>query len=156
MNVDTQGTSELPLEASAALERLTTDQAVLPVPRRGELLDFHRMSLSIVFTDDVGIRGLNSQWRGKDNPTDVLSWPLSEVDEPLGDELGDVVVSLETAARQAAVRGWSLADEIALLVVHGVLHLLGHEDDTEEGADAMRSIEARLLGKSLDPLMDKA
>lgn len=110
-------------------------------------------------TSDEHIRALNRQWRGKDKATDVLSWPLEDDDEEiLGDggasnaALGDVVISLPTARRQAHARGWDLDDEIALLLVHGVLHLLGHEDDTEDGSNAMQAMEARLLGKPLDPL----
>ena len=81
-----------------------------------------------------------------DKPTDVLSFPL----EDAGESLGDVVISLDTAARQAQARDWSLADETALLLVHGVLHLLGYEDDTEAGAKAMRMLERELLGKPLE------
>ena len=98
-----------------------------------------------MLTDDPGIHALNLRWRGYDKPTDVLSWPL---EEPI--TLGDVAISLDTAARQAAARGWSIEDEIALLLVHGILHLLGYEDESEAGAEAMRSKERELLGKPLE------
>lgn len=110
-----------------------------------------RAEISVVLTDDKEIHRLNRQWRGYDKPTDVLSWPQEEpprVGEP--DLLGDVVISLDTALRQATARAWSLADEVALLMVHGTLHLLGYEDETEAGAEAMRAQERRLLGKPLD------
>ena len=90
---------------------------------------------------------LNRIWRSKDSPTDVLSWP-----QEAPDVLGDVAISLDTAARQADVRGWGVSDEIALLLVHGILHLLGHEDDTEAGSEDMKRIEAAILGRPLDPL----
>ena len=107
--------------------------------------------VSVVLTDDAEIHALNRQWRGKDSPTDVLSWPQETDPMPdAPDILGDVVISLDTAARQASKRGWTLEEETALLLVHGILHLLGHEDDTEAGSDAMKAIEARLLGKPLD------
>lgn len=107
--------------------------------------------VSVVLTDDTEIHSLNRLWRGKDSPTDVLSWPQEEEPHPGGpDLLGDVVISLDTAARQAEKRGWTLEEETALLLIHGILHLLGHEDDTEAGSDAMKAIEARLLGKPLD------
>jgi len=77
----------------------------------------------------------------------VLSWPLAEEN---GESLGDVAISLDTAARQAEARGWTLADETALLLVHGILHLLGYEDDTEAGAESMRERERELLGKPLE------
>ncbi len=107
--------------------------------------------VSVVLTDDAEIHALNRQWRDKDSPTDVLSWPQEEPPRPgEPDLLGDVVISLDTAARQAEKRGWTIADETALLLVHGILHLLGHEDDTEAGSDGMKAIETRLLGKPLD------
>ncbi|WP_395088119.1 rRNA maturation RNase YbeY [Armatimonas sp.] len=105
----------------------------------------------VIVTDDE-IHALNAQWRGKDKPTDVLSWPQSEPDAPLSTYLGDVVISRDTAERQAAARGWTLDDELALLLVHGILHLLGHEDDSEVGSEKMKEVERRILGKPLDPL----
>jgi probable rRNA maturation factor len=111
--------------------------------------------VSVVLTDDRAIQALNLQWREKDKPTDVLSWPLyepEEIERITTGEIGDVVISIETALRQATARGWELSDELALLLVHGTLHLLGHEDDTEAGSNAMRAIESSLLGKPLDPL----
>ncbi len=105
----------------------------------------------LVITDDA-IQVLNSQWRNKDKPTDVLSWPQSELGEPLSAFLGDVVISRDTAERQAIARGWELEDELALLLVHGILHLLGYEDDTEAGSEKMKEVERRILGKPLDPL----
>jgi probable rRNA maturation factor len=112
--------------------------------------------VSVLLVDDARIRQLNREWRHQDMPTDVLSWPQEEAGErAVGaaltpDVLGDVAISLDTAARQAQARGWSLADETALLLVHGILHLLGHDDETEAGAEAMREIERGLLGKPLD------
>jgi probable rRNA maturation factor len=108
----------------------------------------------VLIVDDAGIRVLNRDWRSLDRPTDVLSWPLDEdVPAPSGeDTLGDVAISLDTACRQAEARGWAIEEEVALLLLHGVLHLLGHEDDTDEGAEEMRRIEARILGRSLDPV----
>jgi probable rRNA maturation factor len=108
--------------------------------------------ISVLLTDDAGIRALNREWRAKDHSTDVLSWPLAGPDEVPGPALGDIAISLDTASRQAERRGWALADELALLLIHGILHLLGHEDDTQAGSERMRAIETRILGQSLDPL----
>jgi probable rRNA maturation factor len=108
--------------------------------------------VSVLLVDDPAIHELNRVWRGYDKPTDVLSWPLEE-ESPLmsgEDALGDVVISLDTATRQAEARGWTVEEETALLLVHGILHLLGHEDESIEGADAMKQIEKRILGKPLD------
>jgi probable rRNA maturation factor len=102
--------------------------------------------------DDAEIQRLNREWRGLDKATDVLSWPQEDDGAASGPEdvLGDVVISLDTAARQAAAREWGLADETALLLVHGILHLLGYEDETEAGAEMMRQMETRILGKPLE------
>jgi probable rRNA maturation factor len=113
------------------------------------------MIVSVVLTDDKAIQQLNTKWRDKNKATDVLSWPLyepCEVAHITDGELGDVVISVETAVRQAHARGWELGEELALLLVHGTLHLMGHEDDTEDGSNQMRAIETSLLGKPLDPL----
>jgi probable rRNA maturation factor len=96
--------------------------------------------LSLKFTDDLGIQQLNQQFRFKDYATDVLSFASLETESPIypGDEaeplyLGDIVVSLETADRQAQDQGHSLTTELAWLVSHGLLHLLGwdHPDDQQ-------------------------
>jgi len=109
--------------------------------------------VSLLLTDDPGIHELNRDWRGYDKPTDVLSWPQEEdapEEEGAPDLLGDVAISIDTAARQAATRGWGVEEEVALLLVHGILHLLGHEDESEEGSEGMKRIETRILGKPLD------
>lgn len=115
--------------------------------------------VSVVLCDDSKIHALNRQWRNKDKPTDVLSWPLSDGDEePLdGQEnmLGDVVISVDTAQKQADARQWDVEDEIALLLVHGILHLLGHEDDSLAGSNTMKKIETAILGKPLDKVDTK-
>lgn len=89
--------------------------------------------ISVVLCDDAFIQSLNAQYRGKDRPTDVLSF--AQEDPNL---LGDIVISLPTAARQAQAAGWSLENEVALLGVHGLLHLLGYDDETEVGAWEMQ------------------
>lgn len=90
--------------------------------------------VSITFTDDEGIRKMNSEYRGKDCPTDVLSFPL--FDDDYGDgmpaALGDIVISLERALLQAQKYGHSLEREVAFLCVHSVLHLLGYDHETGE------------------------
>lgn len=113
-------------------------------------LGHRKAELSIVLTDDPTIHALNKQWRNKNKPTDVLSFSQVE-GEPIlaGDTpvvLGDVIISTDTAARQATERGHSLEVEITRLLVHGVLHLLGH-DHVHGGAQArrMKKEEARLL-----------
>ena len=110
--------------------------------------------VSVLLTDDRQIHALNQTWRGINKATDVLSWPQEEAASAPGgaaeDLLGDVVISLDTAARQAEAREWTLDEELALLLIHGILHLLGHEDETEAGAAGMREVERRLLGRPLE------
>lgn len=101
------------------------------------------VELSLVLCSDAHIAALNGQWRDKPDPTDVLSFPQ---DDPV--VLGDLVLSIPTAQRQAEERGYALRDELRVLLVHGLLHLLGYDhelggEDLQEMADA----EARLLGR---------
>lgn len=97
--------------------------------------------LSLTLCDDPCIRKLNAQWRSVDSATDVLSFPMD--DDQL---LGDLVISIDTARRQAEERHHSLRDELRILMVHGVLHLLGydHEADDQEYED-MVAAERKLL-----------
>jgi len=95
--------------------------------------------VSVLFTNDAFIAELNLQYRGIDGPTDVLSFALSEDEDDdvvkipgIPDILGDIIVSVETASRQAEGAGKPVLDEIGLLIVHGMLHLLGYDHDTVE------------------------
>lgn len=135
--------------------------------RAGRLLGWLQCAgddLSILLTDDAEIRSLNTAWRQKDRPTDVLSFPqLDTVQLPPGVPrlLGDVVISVETAERQVAegclprlwsAMGdgerpprWDRLDELSFLLLHGVLHLLGHDHIEADDAARMEAEEARLL-----------
>ncbi len=100
-------------------------------------LDCNEHEISILFFGDQGIRKLNRQFRGIDRPTDVLSFPqLSEggTAESCGGALvmGDIVVSLETARRQSEDHGLSLGEELTLLLIHGILHLLGYDHEISD------------------------
>lgn len=108
--------------------------------------------VSIVLADDEYIHKLNYQYRGKDRPTDVLSFALNEGDEPEivdgPDEvlLGDIIISVETAKMQAEEYGHTLEREMAYLTVHGILHLLGYDHEIEEEKQEMRTEEEHILG----------
>lgn len=101
--------------------------------------------LTLTFVDEATIAGLNEEWMGEAGATDVLSWPIDARDppDPVGPPvlLGDVVVCPAVAARHAAADGRSQADELALLVVHGVLHVLGWDHAEPADATAMRQRE---------------
>jgi probable rRNA maturation factor len=88
-----------------------------------------RSSATIAFVSDKSIRKLNQQFRSIDKATDVLSFP-ADGPEP---ELGDIAVSVETAARQAKENGLSFDNEIAQLILHGLLHLSGYDHETDNG-----------------------
>ena len=103
--------------------------------------------LSVALVDDDAIAKLNADYRGQARPTDVLAFSLLEGrhTERRGRLLGDVVIGIETAARQARRRRRrSLDDEVARLLIHGTLHLLGHDHQRREDARAMRAEERRL------------
>src|SRR5438067_11213146 len=99
-------------------------------------------SLSLSLVDDGEIRRLNRGWRRKDQPTDVLSFPLHEPGA-----LGDVVISLDTARRQARAGGWPLSLELRRLLAHGILHCRGYDHQNARHAARMAAAERRLLGR---------
>jgi probable rRNA maturation factor len=102
--------------------------------------------LTIVLSDDVQLHELNRQWMGVDAPTDVLSFPSDEIDPESGNRyLGDILVSVQRAAEQAKSAGHAIEAEVQLLVIHGVLHLLGH-DHAEAGEKArMWQVQGEIL-----------
>jgi probable rRNA maturation factor len=107
--------------------------------------------LSIRLVDDAAIAALNRRYRGRARPTDVLAFSLLEGEHARhrGTLLGDVVIGMETAARQARQRRRPLDDEVARLLVHGVLHLLGYDHVRPAQARSMRAQERRVW-RSLD------
>lgn len=102
--------------------------------------------LSVTLVDDSAMAELNESYRGKQGPTDVLSFSLVEgpFQELRGGMLGDVIVSLDTAVRQARRFRRSLDDEVLRLLIHGTLHLVGHDHEEDEEALAMRAEERRV------------
>lgn len=104
-------------------------------------LDKENEDVTIGFVSEQRIRRMNREFRGKDRPTDVLSFPGAN-DDLAGSSLGDVVISAETAARQASKNGLSFEQEIAQLVLHGLLHLAGFDHETDGGK--MNRLELRL------------
>lgn len=104
---------------------------------RGEKGD---MDISIVFAGDKELRRLNKMYRHRDRTTDVLSFNIPPL-LPKGRDSGELYISLEQAARQARRRGHLLAEELQILIVHGVLHLLGHDHKRPREAARMRARE---------------
>ncbi|PVB61303.1 rRNA maturation RNase YbeY [Labrenzia sp. 011] len=114
--------------------------------------------VSLLFTDDAGIRRLNGKWRDKDRPTNVLSFPGSNPDGDLyGPLLGDIVFAYETVFREAGELGIDFGDHLSHLTVHGLLHLFDYDHQDNEEAELMESLEKAILA-SLgmdDPYADR-
>lgn len=108
-------------------------------------LDACDMELSIVLTSDSDIRSLNRQYRGKDKPTNVLSFPAWEPDLPGPALLGDIILAFETIAQESRDQGKEIADHYTHLIVHGFLHLLGYDHETEGEAEIMEGLEIKIL-----------
>lgn len=98
----------------------------------------------IVIVDDAEMRALNNQYRAKDTPTDVLAFPIADGTRP-GEPFGDVVVSLQTARRQAREYGAALQSEVNRLLVHGMLHLCGYDHQERAQASRMHRLTRRIL-----------
>ena len=117
--------------AQAALKHESADQNV---------------DLSIVLTDNARLHELNLNYLGVDSPTDVLSFPASETDPETGARyLGDILISIPRAQAQAEAAGHPVESEVQLLVVHGVLHLLGHDHAEPEEKSRMWKAQAEIL-----------
>ena len=147
---------EAPWPSPPDWEELTARAAVVLGQFAPELAN-PRLSASILFTDDAEVRALNREWRGKDKPTNVLSFPMlaraellalggvGEDDAP-PELLGDIALALETCTREAAEKGISLEAHAAHLIIHGLLHLAGHDHEiSPEDATAMEALEIKAL-----------
>jgi probable rRNA maturation factor len=109
--------------------------------------------LGVVFTDDARIRELNAGWRGKDKATNVLSFPAFPETKtgPLPPLLGDIVLAAETVASEAVLESKPVENHISHLVVHGMLHLLGYDHETDAEAEEMEALERRILARLAIP-----
>jgi probable rRNA maturation factor len=138
----------------AVLQRAICEAAAMAATSGGEL--------AIVLTDDSAIRALNRDWRGKDQPTNVLSFPARDnlpASGPVGERsrlagergrvrlLGDIVIAYETMAREALAEHRLFAHHLAHLAVHGFLHLVGHDHAADAEADAMEALEIAVLAR---------
>ncbi len=112
-----------------------------------------RLSASLLFTGDAEVHALNREWRGKDKPTNVLSFPMLEREELLDlpaegppELLGDIALALQTCAQEAQAKGLPLEHHAAHLIVHGLLHLAGHDHEiSPEDARTMEIVEIKAL-----------
>ncbi len=138
---DSAGWDALP-EAEALAER-----ALAAAAERAGVQLRPNAEVSLLLTGDEQMRGLNREWRAKDKPTNVLSFPAVQPDKlPRAPFLGDIAVAFETLAREAEEEGKAVGDHYTHLVVHGFLHLLGYDHQTDAEADAMERLETQILG----------
>jgi probable rRNA maturation factor len=123
-------------EVEALVERAI--EAVLPNDQR---------NVDVLLTGDSEIRVLNKQWRGKDQATNVLSFPSPNMPVPVGEaaHLGDLVLAWDTVEREAQAAQKPLIEHAVHLIVHGMLHLLGYDHENDADGDAMEAKEAEIL-----------
>jgi probable rRNA maturation factor len=136
----------------AELETMVHEAVAAAMAETGAVAE-EGTELSVVFSDDAHIRELNAQWRGKDKPTNVLSFPAfppkrGALLPPL---LGDIVLAAETVSREAALEHKPVRHHITHLVIHGFLHLLGYDHETGEEAEEMEAVERRALARLAIP-----
>jgi probable rRNA maturation factor len=116
-------------------------------------------TIAVMLTDDASIRTMNAQWRGIDKPTNVLSFPAGSAPGHPGEiHLGDIAIAYETVAAESAAENKAFADHLAHLAVHGYLHLVGFDHETDDEATQMENLETRILsGLGIaDPYADTA
>jgi len=143
---------------AAGLAALAAPAADMALAHFG--LDPARWEIGLLACDDSRIKALNAEFRGKPEATNVLSWPAADLAPdtpgaapplpvPDGDEasLGDIAIAFETCAREAADAGRPMGDHVTHLVVHAVLHLLGHDHERDLDATLMEATEVEILGK---------
>jgi probable rRNA maturation factor len=139
--VEHEGWHALPDVEGLARRAVEAAFAASPLAPKGSV------EISLMLADDAAVRDLNRDWRGQDKPTNVLSFPAPALDMRGIRPLGDIALALETVTREAEAEEKTLADHALHLVVHGCLHLLGHDHDTPEGAEAMEAVEIDALAR---------
>ncbi len=115
-----------------------------------EALPDKDIQLSVLFTGDAEISQLNGQWRGKPQPTNVLSFPVNpNLPRPEGEPrpLGDLALAYGVIAKEAAEQDKPIANHISHLIVHGVLHLLGYDHGNDREAESMEGLEVKILNR---------
>lgn len=134
-------------EAIAGLEAAITEAAHRALLAIGELRE-QEVAVTVALLSDAGVRALNAQFRGMDKATNVLSFaPASLAGVVPGSlkELGDIALAYETVAGEAREGGMAMLDHVRHLVVHGVLHLLGFDHETDADAERMEALETQVL-----------
>jgi probable rRNA maturation factor len=136
--------AEVPTLSKSALTRFL-NRARAAVGLAGEV--------EVLLTSDAELKRLNKAFRGKNKPTDILSFPTPP--EIAAEHAGDLAISLDTAARQAAEHGHTLPDELKILLLHGLLHLAGEDHETDSGEMAARELALRKQFKLKSALIER-
>ena len=127
-------------DAAAVIRHaIASAAAMTDAPAPGEL--------AVMLCDDAAMRELNGRWRGRWEPTNVLSFPAPDRSRDRTGMLGDIAIAYETTAREAQAEGKGFADHLAHLAVHGFLHLLGYDHQSETQAGVMERLEASILAR---------
>jgi len=144
----------MPVHMQSQVRRVTFNQACLARLARAILSDVGEASaeLGILFVGDQRMRGLNRRYRGKDRTTDVLAFPMREAPHSSSHLLGDVVIAVPTAARQAKQGHRSLDEELTVLLVHGILHLCGYDHERSETEARRMHRRERMILRSISRL----
>ena len=132
--------------AEPGLETLA--RAAVAAALEGAAWEEDDCDVAVLFTDDASIAEINAEWRGKDKPTNVLSFPTPDdmpVPEGEARPLGDIVLAHGVITREAVEQGKTLREHTTHLIVHGTLHLLGYDHDSDDEAEQMEALETRIL-----------
>jgi probable rRNA maturation factor len=137
--------TESPLWKAIPSARATLRRAIAAAAPR----ELRNAEVAIVLTDDQSIRALNRQWRGRDEATNVLSFPtrLGERANSVPVHVGDIVIAYQTTASEAAAEGKSFLHHLSHLAVHGFLHLVGYDHESYDEAETMEGLERRILAR---------
>lgn len=113
----------------------------------------HPSEVSLLFTDDQTMRGINAQWRGMDKPTNVLSFPAFPMRPGMAPKslLGDIVLAFETVKREAVEEAKPFENHLSHLIAHGLLHLFGYDHETGGDAEIMEALERKILARLAIP-----
>jgi probable rRNA maturation factor len=113
----------------------------------------HPSEVSLLFTDDATVKSINAEWRDKDKPTNVLSFPAFQLKPGTAPKrlLGDIVIAYETVVREAADESKPFENHLSHLVAHGLLHLFGYNHDDDRDAETMEALERRILARLAIP-----
>jgi probable rRNA maturation factor len=146
------GASGLDLEVTAAPEALAAEPEVqsfvaLAIEMADEVAGPAEGGIAVLVDGDERIRALNRLWRGIDKPTNVLSFSYPDAPAGAPQHVGDIAISYQTAAAEAAAEGKTFAHHMQHLAVHGFLHVLGYDHESDEDAEAMERLERTILAR---------